>query len=289
MQSLDRVHQSDLRLDLESLGRNPGIGVLTGIPGYSVHFIKFEGYFSCQWNVNSWQLLPPSFIIHLSLVPDEVRSSEKLPPPQDQERLSLQDKSQAGSARPPYPHLIAPLREKSSGFKTRKMQCVRLSMNITLKDATTGKPKLRCWKARRRKCGREALLFADCSPRSRRHSKDFRYVSLPKQVSPRNCFFRSVWPHKLRSLHLTAGAASRAVSTSLLCAHLQPTILKHLGLRKGKLRNTFRNVFTISSFHISCSFSSLRLCEFTENPDFLHFNQFTSVPSAGGGVTPLYY
>lgn len=148
MQSLDRVHQSDLRLDLESLGRNPGIGTLTGIPGYSVHFVKFEGYFSCQWDVNSWQLLPPSFIIHLSLVPAEVRSSKKLPPPQDQERLSLQEKSQAGSARPPSPHLIAPLREKSSGFKTWKMQCERLSMNITLKEATTGKPKLRCWKAR---------------------------------------------------------------------------------------------------------------------------------------------
>lgn len=30
MQSLDQLHQGDLRLDLESLGWNPGIGVLTG-------------------------------------------------------------------------------------------------------------------------------------------------------------------------------------------------------------------------------------------------------------------
>lgn len=32
MQSLDQLHQGDLRLDLESLGWNPDMGVLTGLP-----------------------------------------------------------------------------------------------------------------------------------------------------------------------------------------------------------------------------------------------------------------
>lgn len=148
MQSLDQVHQGDRRLDLESLEWNSGIGMLTF--QVILSFIKSEGYFPCQWNVNSWQLLPPSFIILLSLVPIKVRSSKKLPPPQDQKRLSLQEKSQAGSARPPSPHLYCSTeREKlrlqnltSAVCEHYIKRCYRWKMQTTL------------LKSKRRKCGR---------------------------------------------------------------------------------------------------------------------------------------
>lgn len=56
---------------------------------------------------------------------------------------------------------------------------------------------------------------------------------------------------------------------------------------EGKLGNIISSVFTMPSSHVSCSFPNLRSCELSEIADFLHFNPFTSVPSAGGGVTPL--
>lgn len=111
--------------------------------GYSGLFRKFEGHSSCQWNVTAdgYCHLPllsacPWFLLRSGAVSSCHCLGPGAASPPGRARLGLPDL--------PCPTSIAPLTEKSSGFKTCKVQCVRLSVNITLKDATPGKPKPRC-------------------------------------------------------------------------------------------------------------------------------------------------